>query len=38
VFFVGGGVVLLGVIIPLLCLWLRKPSWKTAEPAPEDVA
>jgi glutamate:GABA antiporter len=38
VFFVGGGVVLLGVIVPLLCLWLRKPSWKTAEPAPEDVA
>jgi glutamate:GABA antiporter len=38
VLLVGGGVVLLGVIIPLLCLWLRKPSWKTAEPAPEDVA
>jgi glutamate:GABA antiporter len=38
VFFVGGGVVLLGVIVPLLCLWLRKPSWKTAEPTPEDVA
>jgi glutamate:GABA antiporter len=37
-FFVGGGIVLLGVIVPLLCLWLRKPSWKTAEPAPEDVA
>jgi amino acid transporter len=35
---VGGGIVLLGVIVPLLCLWLRKPSWKTAEPAPEDVA
>jgi amino acid transporter len=38
VFFVGGGVLLLGVIVPLLCLWLRKPSWKTAEPIPEDVA
>ena len=37
VFFVGGGVVLLGVIVPLLCLWLRKPSWKTAEPVPEDA-
>jgi putative glutamate/gamma-aminobutyrate antiporter len=36
--FVGGGVVLLGVIVPLLCLWLRKPSWKTAEPAPEAAA
>jgi amino acid transporter len=38
VFFVGGGVVLLGVIVPLLCLWLRRPSWQTAEPVPEDVA
>jgi amino acid transporter len=37
-FFVGGGIVLLGVIVPLLCLWLRKPSWKTAEPAPETDA
>jgi amino acid transporter len=37
-FFVGGGIVLLGVIVPLLCLWLRKPSWKSAEPGPEDVA
>jgi amino acid transporter len=37
-FFVGGGIVLLGVIVPLLCLWLRKPSWKSAEPAPENVA
>jgi amino acid transporter len=38
IFMVGGGVVLLGVIIPLLCLWLRKPSWKTAEPSEENVA
>ena len=38
VFLVGGGVVLLGVIVPLLCLWLRRPSWKAVEPAPEDVA
>jgi glutamate:GABA antiporter len=36
--FVGGGVVLLGVIVPLLFLWLRKPSWKTEEPAPEVAA
>jgi glutamate:GABA antiporter len=36
--FVGGGIVLLGVVIPLLCLWLRKPSWKTAEPSEEEVA
>jgi hypothetical protein len=35
---VGGGVVLLGVIVPLLCLWLRKPSWKAAEPSGENVA
>jgi glutamate:GABA antiporter len=38
VLFVGGGVVLLGVIVPLLFLWLRKPSWKTEEPAPETAA
>jgi glutamate:GABA antiporter len=37
-FFVGGGIVLLGVIIPLLLLWLRKPSWKTEEAVPEEVA
>jgi hypothetical protein len=36
--FVGGGIVLLGVVIPLLCLWLRKPSWKTAEAAAEGEA
>ena len=37
-FFVGGGVLLLGVIVPFLLLWLRKPSWKTDEPDPEAVA
>jgi amino acid transporter len=36
--FVGGGVLLLGVIVPLLFVWLQKPSWKIAEPPPEDVA
>jgi glutamate:GABA antiporter len=36
--FVGGGVVLLGVIVPLLCLWFRKPSWKTAEADAEGEA
>jgi glutamate:GABA antiporter len=36
--FVGGGVVLLGVIVPLLFMWLRKPSWKIDEPAPETAA
>jgi amino acid transporter len=35
---VGGGIILLGVVVPLLCLWLRKPSWQTAEPTSEDVA
>jgi amino acid transporter len=29
--FVGGGIILLGVIVPALFLWLRKRSWKTAE-------
>ena len=38
VLFVGGGVVLLGAIVPLLFLWLRKPGWKTAEIDPETVA
>jgi glutamate:GABA antiporter len=28
---VGGGILLLGVLIPLLLFWLRKPSWKVAE-------
>lgn len=37
-FFVGGGIALLGVIVPLLFLWLRKPSWKTAEVDPETAA
>jgi amino acid transporter len=37
-FFVGGGVLLLGLIVPLLFMWLRKPSWKTDEPALEDAS
>jgi hypothetical protein len=32
---VGGGILLLGVVVPLLLVWLRKPSWHVAEPAPE---
>jgi glutamate:GABA antiporter len=35
-FFVGGGVLLLGLIVPLLFLWLQKPSWKIAEPLPDE--
>ncbi len=27
---VGGGLLLLGVVIPWLCLRLRKPSWRLA--------
>ena len=37
-FFVGGGVLLLGLIVPLLFLWLQKPSWKLDEHAPEDAS
>jgi amino acid transporter len=37
-FFVGGGVLLLGLIVPVLFLWLRKPSWKTDEPLPGEPA
>jgi amino acid transporter len=33
--FVGGGIVLLGLIVPLLLLLLRKPSWKLDEPVEE---
>jgi amino acid transporter len=36
--FVGGGIVLLGIVVPILFLWLRKPRWKTAEPAGEGEA
>jgi amino acid transporter len=36
-FFVGGGVLLLGLIVPVLFLWLRKPSWKTDEPLPGEA-
>ncbi|MGH3041966.1 MAG: APC family permease [Gaiellaceae bacterium] len=32
---VGGGILVLGVVIPLLLVWLRKPSWKTTEAASE---
>jgi glutamate:GABA antiporter len=37
-FFVGGGVVLLGLIVPALFLWLRRPSWKIEEHPPEAVS
>jgi hypothetical protein len=35
---VGAGVGIIGFLAPLALLWLRKPSWKTAEPAPEEGA
>jgi glutamate:GABA antiporter len=38
IFFVGGGIILLGVIVPLLFLWLRKPSWKLAAAPVEEPA
>ena len=34
--FVGGGILLLGAIVPALFLWLRKPSWKLAEHAVDE--
>jgi glutamate:GABA antiporter len=36
-FFVGGGVLLLGLIVPVLFLWLRKPSWQTNELLPGEA-
>ena len=33
---VGGGILLLGLVIPVLLLWARKPSWQT--PAEPEVA
>jgi len=37
VVFVGGGLLLLGVIVPLLFMWLRKPSWQIDEPIPGEA-
>jgi len=33
---VGGGILLLGLVIPVLLLWARKPSWQA--PAGPEVA
>jgi hypothetical protein len=33
---VGGGILLLGLVIPALLLWARKPSWQA--PAQPEVA
>lgn len=33
---VGGGILLLGLIIPGLLIWLRKPSWQTVVATPEE--
>ncbi|MBE7193030.1 APC family permease [Gordonia polyisoprenivorans] len=35
---VGGGILLLGVIIPVLLIWLRKPSWKHSASTEEQPA
>lgn len=32
---IGSGLVVIGLLIPFLFLWLRKPSWKNAVPAPD---
>lgn len=34
VLIIGGGLLVIGLLIPLLFLWLRKPAWKDAVPAP----
>jgi amino acid transporter len=36
VLIIGGGLLVLGLLIPFLFLWLRKPAWKNAVPAPAD--
>ena len=36
VLIIGGGLLVLGLLIPILFLWRRKPSWKNAVPAPAD--
>ena len=33
---IGGGLLVIGLLIPFLFLWLRKPAWKNAVPAPAD--
>jgi amino acid transporter len=35
VLIIGGGLLVIGLLVPFLFLWLRKPSWKNAVPAPE---
>ena len=32
---IGGGLLVIGLLIPFLFLWLRKPAWKNAVPAPD---
>jgi putative glutamate/gamma-aminobutyrate antiporter len=36
VLIIGGGLLVIGLLIPFLFLWLRKPAWKNAVPAPAD--
>lgn len=35
---IGGGLVLIGLVVPIAFLKLRKPSWKNAVPAPDTAA
>ena len=34
VLIIGGGLLVIGLLIPFLFLWRRKPAWKNAVPAP----
>jgi glutamate:GABA antiporter len=36
VFIVGGGVLFIGIVIPFLFYYFRKPSWKTADAGPKE--
>jgi amino acid transporter len=35
VLIIGGGLLVIGLLIPFVFLWLRKPGWKNAVPALE---
>jgi amino acid transporter len=35
---VGGGILLLGLVVPVLLIWRRKPSWKVDATPDEEAA